>query len=118
MTEVSRRTGILSLELERTKPQRVGDDGDRAEAHRGAGQHWTQKPAEEWIQCSGRDGNSECVIEKCEEQILLDVANRGPAQPARPNDSAQISFQQGDPCAFDRDVGAGAHRDADVGGGE
>ena len=40
------------------------------------------------------------------------------AQPARAQNSAQIALQQRDAGIFDRDVGARAHRDADVSGSE
>jgi hypothetical protein len=34
------------------------------------------------------------------------------------DDARQIALEQGDAGAFDRDVGAGAHGDADIGGGK
>ncbi len=39
-------------------------------------------------------------------------------QPPRPHDAAQVALQQRDAGALDGDVGAGAHGDADVGGGQ
>ena len=40
------------------------------------------------------------------------------AEPARPDDAVEIALDQRDAGAFDRDVGAGAHGDADIGGGK
>ncbi len=40
------------------------------------------------------------------------------AQPSRPHDAGEIAAEQRDAGALDRDVGAGAHGDADIGRGE
>ena len=47
--------------------------------------------------------------------MLRIVASR---QPARAHDALQVALEQGDAGAFDGDVGAGAHGDADIGRGE
>ena len=39
-------------------------------------------------------------------------------QPPRPHDAGEVALDQRHAGALHRDVGAGAHRDADIGGGE
>ena len=58
------------------------------------------------------------VVNEGEEQVLANVAHRRHGELARPHDALQVALQQRDAGALDGDVGAGAHGDADVGGGE
>ena len=99
------------------QPQCVGNDRDGAEAHRGAGEHGAEQPAEDRIENTSRHGNSDRVIEECKEKVLLDVADSRPAQLAGANDAAQVAFHQRDAGVFDGHVGAGAHGDPHIGRG-
>ena len=49
---------------------------------------------------------------------MADVVERRLRQPARAHDAREIAAKERDAGAFDRDIGAGAHGDADVGGSE
>ena len=60
-------------------------------------------------------GTPSDVVDEREEQVLPDVAHRRAAQTARAHDAAQVALDQRDAGALHRHVGAGAHRDADVG---
>src|SRR3989442_6957368 len=80
--------------------QGVGDDGGRAEAHGGAGQHRTEQPTKKRIEDASGDGNPNYVVKKSPGEILLDVANRGAAQLACADNSAQVAFEKGDASVF------------------
>src|SRR6266576_2296591 len=82
------------------------DNADRAKSHGEAGDHRTQERAEERIEHSRCDWNSQCVIDERKEQILPDVAHGGATQAARLDDAAQIAFDQRHSRAFHRNVGA------------
>lgn len=47
----------------------VGDDGDAAGGHGGAGEHGAEEQADEGIENSGGDGDADAVIDKSEEQV-------------------------------------------------
>ena len=66
------------------------------------------------IEHAGRDRHRQRVEDEGEEQVLADVAHRRAAEPAGADDAVQIALDQRDRGAFHRDVGAGAHRDADL----
>ena len=68
------------------------------------------------IEHARRDRHAERVVDEGEEQVLADVAHRRLATGARADDAGEVALQQGDAGAFDGDVGAGAHGDADIGG--
>ena len=55
---------------------------------------------------------------KAKKQVLADVAHRRRRKAARPQDAGQVAFDERDAGALDRDVRAGAHGDADIGGGK
>src|SRR3546814_1994365 len=52
---------------------------------------------------------------RSEEEVLPDIAHRGARQPPCPHDPAEIALDQGEAGALDRDIGAGAHGDPDIG---
>src|ERR1700682_5409375 len=98
--------------------QGVADDAHRWQRHGGGGNDRREQDAEMGIEdaCSNRDAGG--VIDEREEQILPDVAHGRLREPAGANDAAQIALQQGDAGTLHRDVGAGSHRDSDVGRGK
>ena len=63
--------------------QRVGDHGNGAEGHRGAGQNGAEQQSEEWIEHAGGDRDSQRVVGEGKKKILADVAHGGAAQSAR-----------------------------------
>src|SRR6266513_3339243 len=99
----------LALQRNLAEPQGVGDDGDGTEAHRGAGEHGAQQPAENGIENARSNGNPHQVVNKREREYLFDIANRLAAQLSRPHDSPQITLQRRDPRVFNRHIRPRAH---------
>ena len=97
------------------QPQCVGNHGNRAEGHSGAGYDRAQKNTEEGKQNARRYWNAEHVVNKCEEKVLPDVAHRRAAQATRFGNTAEIAFYKCDVGAFNSDVCAGSHGYPDVG---
>src|SRR5579875_1365719 len=95
--------------------QGVADHRYRREAHRRGADHRAQQEADQRVQHAGRDRDRKRIVDKGEEQVLADIAHRRAAQPIGAGDAGEIAFQQRHPGAFDRDIGAGSHRDADIG---
>ena len=58
------------------------------------------------------------VVDESEEEVLADVAHHRAAEADGFLDAAQVAFEQRNAGAFHRHIGAGAHRDADIGRGE
>jgi hypothetical protein len=108
----------LRLQLGGSQAKRICNDRDRTEAHGGTGDDWTEEDAKGRVQRSRRNGHAQDVVDKGEEKVLPDIAHDRPAEPKRFYDAAQVTFDEDDPSAFDGNVGAGAHSDANVGGCE
>src|SRR5262249_21817950 len=70
---------------------------------------------EKRIQNARGNRHSDRVVDKCKKQVLADVAHRRLAQLAGAHNAGEISLDEGDAAAFDRDVGSSAHSNADVG---
>ena len=70
------------------------------------------------IQHARGNRNADQIVDEGEEQVLPNVAHGGSAEHDRPDDAAEIAFHQRDAGARDRHLGAGAHRDADIGRGQ
>ena len=64
---------------EKAQAQCVGDDGDRAEAHGGGGDHGVQGDAGEGVENAGGDGDADEVVEEGPEQVLQDGFHDGAA---------------------------------------
>src|SRR5947209_20495710 len=79
-----------------TQPQGVADDGDRAERHRRARDDRAQQNPEPRVQHSGRDRDSERIVDEGEEQVLADVAHRGAAEPPGSDDATEVALHQRD----------------------
>ena len=67
------------------------------------------------IEHAGRDRHADGIVDQREEQVLADIAHRRPRQAPGAHDAVEIALDQRDAGAFDRDIGAGAHGDADIG---
>jgi uncharacterized protein YcaQ len=87
------------------------------EGHRRTGNHRAQEQTEDRIQQTGRGGHTECVIDEREEQVPADITHCRSAQEPSTHETAEISFDEGDPGTLHRDVRSGSHRDTHIGGG-
>ena len=76
--------------------------------HRRAGDHRVEQPGR------GERHRGDVVGER-PEQVALDRAQRAPGQPDRVDRGPQVAADQGEVAGLDRHVGAGAHRDPEVG---
>jgi hypothetical protein len=75
----ARKSAAAELQSDGAQAERVGDDEDRAHAHRGARDHGIEQQTERRIKHAGRDRHCERIEHEREEQILPDVAHGGPA---------------------------------------
>ena len=95
------------------KAQGVGDDEEGGKAHGGRSDHGVQGDA-----CEGkharRERDPDTVVEKRPEEVLLDDAHRPFREADRLGQRTQIPVDEDDVGALDGDVGAPAHRNADV----
>ena len=65
--------------IKQIQPERIGNDTDTAQAHGRSAKHWIQRETKRDKQAGGqRDADS--IVEKCPEQILMDISQRGSAQ--------------------------------------
>src|SRR3546814_467143 len=108
-------SGSVTSNTGGSEPQRIGDHGNRRGAHGEGGEHRTDEDAEQRIEDASRDRHACAVVDEREEQVLADVAHGGVGQAAGAHDAVEIAFDQRDPGAFDGDVRAGSHCDADIG---
>src|SRR6516164_8241353 len=58
------------------EPQRIANDGDRAERHGRTRDHWAEQQTEPRVKDSCGNGNARYVVDKREEQILPNVPHR------------------------------------------
>ena len=108
----------VGSKIDPAQPQGVGDHRDRRQAHRRRRDHRREQQAGHGVEQSCCDGDAKGVVGEGEEQVLLDVAQGGAGQLARPDYAHQVAAQQGNAGAFHRHIRARAHGDADIGGGK
>jgi len=65
--ELAQAGDAPALQLNASQSQRVGDYGNRAKAHRRAGDHRAEKNAKQWIKNAGRDWHAERIVDEGEE---------------------------------------------------
>ena len=70
------------------------------------------------IEDAGGERHAERVVDEGEEEVLADILHRRGGELAGADDAAEIAGHQRYAGALDRDVGAGAHGDADIGRGK
>src|SRR5438045_1898304 len=75
---------------------------------------WASRQAQPRVEHARGDRNAQEVVDKGKEKVLADVAYRAFAQDAGLGDAPQIAFDEHYARAAHRDVGAGAHGDADI----
>src|SRR5262245_38508095 len=91
-TPLHRFAPFKSSEFQAVQSQCVADHRHGAKSHGDAGDHWTQKHAEERIEHTGRDRDTEHIVDERKEKVLPDVTHGAAAQVARLGDAAQIAF--------------------------
>src|SRR6266536_2805855 len=100
------------------QPVGVGDHGQGRQGHGGGGDDRGQPDAGDGVKDAGGDWDADAVVGEREEQVLADVAHRGPRQGDRGHHPGERAGDEGDVGGLDGHVGAGADRQADVGRGE
>ena len=118
MSGWERRARLGSSKSDAAEAEGVGDDGDRADAHGGAGEHRVQQPAGERVENAGGEGEAEEVVGEGPEEVLLDVAEGGAGEVHGADEGGEVAFDEDEAGAVHGDIGAGAHGNADLGGGE
>jgi hypothetical protein len=96
---------------EAPQPQAVGDHEHARERHGRAGDHRVEEPG-------GGERERGDVVGEGPEQVALDRGEGAAGQADGVGGGAQVAADQGEVGCLDGDVGAGAHREAEVGLGE
>ena len=102
---------LLPEAAEAPQAQAVGDDEHARERHRGGRDHRVEQPGD------GERDRGDVVGER-PEQVALDRRERAAGEPDRVDGGAQVAGHERQVARLDRDVGARADRDAEVGLGE
>ena len=97
----------LTGRCESAQPQAVAHDKDRTESHCGACDHRVE-------QACGGQGECRDVVGERPEQVALDRRQCLAGQPDCVGDRTEIVTDQREVACLDRDVGAAAHREAEV----
>ena len=100
--------GYLAVWLEAAEPQGVGDDEEAGARHRGA--------RDQRVQVAGggqREGGD--VVAERPEEVALDRRERAAREPDGIRARAQVARDERDVGGLDRDVRAGADREAEIG---
>ncbi len=98
-----------------SQPQGVGNDRDRTQAHGQGRDHRAEQQPEYRIQHAGSNRHAQCVVGKRKTQVLLHVGDGFIGDRPGLYDAGQIPLDQGDLRAGHGHIGAGAHRNTDVG---
>ena len=85
------------------------------EAHRGGSDHRREQQAEERVEDAGGDRDAEQVVAERPDEVLADVAHDGARERPGAGEPHEVALDERDPGRFHGDVGAGPHRDPDVG---
>ena len=99
---------LLARSVEAAQPQGVRHDEDARERHRGGGDDRVQQPGD------GERDRGDVVGERPEE-VALDRGERAAREPDRVGGRAQVAGDEREVGRLDRDVRAGADREAEVG---
>ena len=103
--------------IKQIQPERIGNDTDTAQTHGRSAKHRIQRETKRDKQAGGqRDADS--IVEKCPEQILMDISQRGSAQADRCGHIAETALHQHDIGRIDGHIGPGTDRDADIRAGQ
>src|SRR4051794_36269180 len=100
---------------EAAEAEAVREDEEAARAHGGRGEDRREKRAEERVEGAGCNGDKEDVIAVGPEEVLADGAEHATRETDRRDEGREIAAHEDDVAGLDRDVGAAADRDADVG---
>ncbi len=110
------RRGVLDGGV--AEPEGIEHDGDAGEGHGSACDHGVEKVAGERVEETCGEGDACEVVGEGEAEILADVAHGGAAEGEGAVESGEVAFDEDEACGFEGGVGAGAHGDAGVCGGE
>ena len=106
-----------AVQVEQIQAQRVADDTEAGQAHRGGAEHGVQRQAEGDEHTGGqRDAND--VVDEGPEQILVDVAQGGAAQADGGGHIGEPGVHQHHVRRINGDVRSGTDGDAGVGAGQ
>jgi hypothetical protein len=105
-----------SRQAHRVQAKSVAYQGDGAQHHRCARDHWAEQGSGGWIENACRNMNRKRIEYEGEEQVLTDVAHEGSRKPPGPHQAVQATLLQGYGGALHSRVRAGAHAIPDVGG--
>ncbi len=94
--------------MEAPQAQAVGDDEDARERHRRGGDDRAQQPGD-------RERDRGDVVGERPEEVLLDRAQRAAGEPDRIDGCTEVAGDERQVAGLDRDVGARADREPEVG---
>ena len=98
------------LHFKQIQSQRIHADREARQTHGRSADHRVHLPGKQ----SRRQGDTDCIIEECPEQILVDVAKRCAAEPDRRGNIGQAAVHQHNVGAVDGDIGSRADGDANI----
>ena len=107
-----------TADIQQIQPQGVGDHAEAAQAHGRCADHGTQGEAEGGDQSPGGQGDSDAVVEKGPEQVLLDVPQYPAGEPDGSGDIRRSGFHEHHVRRIQRNIRACSDGDADVRPGE
>ena len=107
-----------SLNSCHSKTKRIADHRHGAQAHGGRGDDGTQEKSESGIQHTGCHGYPDDVVNERQHEILADIAHGGATQGPAARDAGEIAFDEREAGTLHGDIGARAHRNADIGFGQ
>ena len=105
---------LRAADAEQVQAQGVRHDAEARKAHRRRAEHRVHLPAEQVDPCTGGKRDADDIVEKCPEQILVDIAQRSAAQADGSRNIEQAALHEHDVRRVDGDVRACADGDAGV----
>ncbi len=100
------------------QPQRIGHHTEGGEAHGRRTEHGIELPAQKGDKYACRQGDANAVVEKCPEQILMDIPQGGTAEANGCRHIRQAAFHQHHICCINGHIRTGTNGNADIRTGE
>ena len=101
-------------DVKQIEPQGVGDHTEAGQAHGSCTEHGIQLPAQQGNEYAGCQGNAQRIVDKCPEQVFMNVAQGGTAQADGSRHIAETAVHQHHVRSVDGDVCACTNGHADV----